>query len=255
MFQPDRRSSFCYYDSYMNATDSHILVVDDDPRLRSLLKRYLNEQGFNTHAVMDGIEMFQYLEGNTVDIIILDLMLPGEDGLTLARRIQANDGPPIIMLSAQGDDIDKIIGLEVGADDYLSKPFNPRELQARIQAVLRRNNTHQKRTSPHYHFGDFILDSNTDRCLLDQEDLQLTQAEFALLKILSEHENQILSRDKLIDVLKGYERHPYDRSVDVRITRLRKKIEPKPSSPIYIRTVWGKGYRFTPQGISHESSE
>jgi len=224
-----------------------VLVVDDDASLRDLLVRYLGENGFEAAAVGDGREMTAHLGSQAVDLIVLDLMLPGEDGLTLAKQVRSRGDCPIIMLSARGEEVDRIVGLEVGADDYLAKPFNPRELLARIRAVLRR------RTAPsgeveQCQFGPYRLELESRRLLRRGEEIPLTPGEFALLRILVEHPKRVLSRDQLLDQLKGYERNPFDRSVDVRVTRLRRKIEADPAHPLYIRTVWGEGYLFSPEG-------
>ncbi|MDD5405288.1 MAG: response regulator [Sulfuricella sp.] len=231
--------------------NKHILVVDDDPGLRELLEQYLAEQGYVVKSVADGNAMKRHLAQHFADLVILDLMLPGEDGLTLARQLRAQGGQPIIMLSARGEDIDRIIGLEVGADDYLAKPFNPRELLARIRAVLRRKQdmgaTQQERIGEIYRFGPFSLDCDAHRLDRNGEEVALTTSEFNLLRIFVEHPNRVLSRDTLVDLIKGYERAPFDRSVDVRVTRLRRKIEDDPSAPGYIRTVWGEGYLFSPR--------
>lgn len=227
----------------------HLLVVDDDPQLRELLARYLGEQGFRVSAVADARGMDALLAREQPDLIILDLMLPGEDGLSIARRLRANNHIPIIMLSARGEEVDRIVGLEVGADDYLPKPFNPRELLARIRAVLRRpNQQHDASKDLVHRFGQFEL--NIERRSLKRAGTEqnLTAGEFALLRVLVEHPNQVLSRDRLIDLLKGYDRSPFDRSIDIRVTRLRRKIEVNPGSPQFLRTVWGEGYMFTPEG-------
>ena len=230
-----------------------LLVVDDDPGLRELLQEYLTTQGFEVEAVADGIAMEQYLHQHTVNLVILDLMMPGEDGLSLARKLRARGNLPIIMLSARGEDVDRIIGLEVGADDYLAKPFNPRELLARIRAVLRRHEEGQVKVTDElpanqHSFGPFKLDFDARSLLKDGTELALTAAEFNLLRIFVEHPNRVLNRDMLMDLMKGYERSPFDRSIDVRVTRLRRKIESDPASPVYVRTVWGEGYLFSPAG-------
>jgi DNA-binding response OmpR family regulator len=185
------------------------------------------------------------------DLIILDLMLPGEDGLSLARAVRRGRDVPIIMLSARGEEIDRIVGLEVGADDYLPKPCNPRELLARIRAVLRRrvaapaaaNTSADVRT-----FGPYRLDLTTHALVRDGHPLSLTHGEFVLLRVFVENPNRVLSRDTLVDLIKGYDRSPFDRSIDVRVARLRRKIEPDPNAPRFIRTAWGAGYLFTPKG-------
>ncbi len=227
-----------------------ILVVDDDAGIRTLLSEYLSQQGYRVATAKDGREMDELLAHAKPALVVMDLMLPGEDGLALTRRLKSSIGCPVIMLSARGEDIDRIVGLEVGADDYLPKPFNPRELLARIRAVLRRGGEAQAhadapRTS---RFGAFELDLDAQRLTRDGEEIPLTHAEFALLKVFVEHPNRALSRDQIMDWLKGYERDPFDRSIDVRVTRLRRKIEPDPANPVYIRTVWGRGYLFNPKG-------
>lgn len=230
-----------------------LLVVDDDPGLRELLQEYLTSQGYEVEAVADGIAMEQYLLQHSVSLVILDLMLPGEDGLTLARNLRARGNLPIIMLSARGEDVDRIIGLEVGADDYLAKPFNPRELLARIRAVLRRHeepqaNIEAEAQGAKYRFGDFQLDTDSRSLSRGGVEVSLTAGEFNLLRIFVNHPNRVLNRDHLMDLMKGYERSPFDRSIDVRVTRLRRKIETDPATPEYVRTVWGEGYLFTPAG-------
>lgn len=229
----------------------HLLVVDDDPELRDLLARYLGEQGFQVSAVADGSAMDKLLEHKLPDLVILDLMLPGEDGLSIARRLRAQYQFPIIILSARGEEVDRIVGLEVGADDYLPKPFNPRELLARIRAVLRRPAQQTAiETNGRHRFGPFTLDVQRHTLMRAGSEIGLTAGEFALLQVLVAHPNHVLSRDRLIDLLKGYDRSPFDRSIDVRVTRLRRKIEDDPTAPRYLRTIWGQGYLFTPEGQS-----
>lgn len=230
-----------------------LLVVDDDPGLRELLQEYLSSQGYEVDAVADGLAMEQYLQQYEVNLVILDLMLPGEDGLALARKLRTRGSLPIIMLSARGEDVDRIIGLEVGADDYLAKPFNPRELLARIRAVLRRHDDVQAKVKSDaqamlHRFGPFQVDFNARSLSRDGKEVSLTAAEFSLLRIFVEHPNRVLNRDLLMDLMKGYERSPFDRSIDVRVTRLRRKIEDDPAAPRYVRTVWGEGYLFSPAG-------
>lgn len=225
-----------------------ILVVDDDAALRDLLTRYLSENGYAVTALADGEEMAQYLAQHSPELVILDLMLPGEDGFSLARRLRSNSAIPIIMLSARGEDIDRIIGLEIGADDYLAKPFNPRELLARIRAVLRRQRATQPQAADAtIHFGPYQLELERHRLMHDGHELALTTGEFALLRVFAERPNRVLERDWLLERLKGYERNPFDRSIDVRVNRLRRKIEADPASPQFIRTVWGEGYMFCPE--------
>jgi len=233
----------------MSTDQTRILVVDDDPELRELLGQYLSEQGYQVTGVENATEMDKFLAENTPDLIILDLMLPGEDGLSIAKRLRGSREIPIIMISARGEEVDRIVGLEVGADDYLPKPFNPRELLARIRAVLRRPAAAADPDTPNdriFEFGPFQLNLGSCELTRQGEKVPLTSGEFSLLSIFVQHPNRVLSRDRLIDIMKGFERSPYDRSIDVRVTRLRRKIETDPASPVYIQTVWGEGYRFTP---------
>ncbi len=234
----------------MDAESARLLVVDDDPEILELTQAYLSQQGFAVACVPSGEEMVDYLADHSVDLIILDLMLPGEHGLTLARRLKRDDDVPIIIVSAQGDDVDRIVGLEVGADDYIAKPFNPRELLARVRAVLRRSKRAPGDTeaSDGISFGPFTLDLAAHQLLRNGAQVALTSGEFDLLAILAEHPHKVLHRDRILDLLTGAERSPFDRSIDVRVTRLRSKIEPDPSNPVYIKTIWGKGYMFCPDG-------
>ena len=227
-----------------------LLVVDDDPGIRELLCQYLGEQGFQVSAAEDGEAMDAWLAENSADLVILDLMLPGEDGLSLARRLRSDHKLPIIMISARGDDVDRIVGLEVGADDYLPKPFNPRELLARIRAVLRRNwpdTNGEEDAVAKYVFGPFRLEPEKRVLYRDASEVDLSRAEFELLAVLVKHPNRVLSRDFIMECLGGNDRDPFDRSIDVRVTRLRHKIEEDPAQPKYVRTVWGIGYQFTPE--------
>jgi DNA-binding response OmpR family regulator len=232
------------------ADDSHLLVVDDDTGIRELLSRYLGEQGFRVSAVEDGKAMDAWLAENTTDLVILDLMLPGEDGLSLARRLRGDHQLPIIMISARGEEVDRIVGLEVGADDYLPKPFNPRELLARVRAVLRRNwptDDVEKDAGETYVFGPFSFEPAKRALYRDATEVDLSKAEFDLLNVLVKHPNRVLSRDYIMECLSGNDRDPFDRSIDVRVTRLRHKIETDPAQPKFVRTVWGIGYQFTPE--------
>ena len=226
----------------------HLLVVDDDREIRDLLSMYFREQGFDVDTVKDGGDMDAWLSSHKTSLVILDLMLPGEDGLSLARRLRVDHKLPIVMISARGEEIDRIIGLEVGADDYVPKPFNPRELLARVRAVLRRSLEASEAPQPgqSFEFGPFQFDSGTRLLQREGEDVDLSRAEFDLLRVFIEHPNRVLSRDSIMDLLDGRERDPFDRSIDVRVTRLRHKIEDEPARPRYIRTVWGVGYQFTP---------
>jgi DNA-binding response OmpR family regulator len=239
-----------------------LLIVDDDVQIQQLLTQYLSEQGYAVTAVGDGKAMDEWLQAHQPDLIILDLMLPGEDGLSLARRIRNHGETPIIMLSARGEEMDKIIGLEVGADDYLAKPFNPRELLARVRAVLRRGCTSPQTGDTHdtsasdsnnpgtddrlLRFGDFTLNIDNRILLQRDEEVDLTSGEMSLLIVFATHPRRVLNRDQLMDLLSGGDADPFDRSIDVRVTRLRRKLNDSGSKPRFIRTVWGQGYRFTP---------
>ena len=232
----------------MNRMD-RILVVDDDPELRKLLSEYLTDVGFAVDLAGDGEQMRRVLAHAMPDAIVMDLMLPGTDGLSLTREVRAKSNVPILMLSARGEEIDRVVGLEVGADDYLPKPFSPRELLARLRALLRRT---QAAPEPQRHdelaFGPYRLDLAARRLLKDGAEVELSGAEFDLLKVLAERPHRVLSRDVLLDLLKGYERDPFDRTVDNRVARLRRRIEPDPVHPVFIRTVRGEGYLFNPRG-------
>ena len=230
-----------------------IYVTDDDPGIRELVAEYLGTQGYAVETAADAVALDRLLEKRLPSLLVLDWMMPGEDGLSVARRLRAQPGfPPIIMLSARGEDIDRIIGLEVGADDYLPKPFNPRELLARIRAVLRRGSAASEtpvvESSKRVHFGPYVVDLDARILSRDGEEIVLTGGEYELLEIFVTHANRALSRDWLMDQLRGFERDPFDRSIDVRVNRLRKKIEEDPSNPAYIRTQRGQGYLFVPQG-------
>lgn len=231
-----------------------ILIVDDDPRLRDLLRRYLGENGFNVLVSENGEAMKRLWVREHFDVLILDLMMPGEDGLAILKRLRAEkDMTPIIMLTARGEDVDRILGLELGADDYLGKPFNPRELLARIHAVLRRRPRQDAPGAPSMEnevvkFGDFELDLGTRVLKKNGEIVPLTTGEFAVLKAFARHPRQPLSRDKLMEMARGREYEAFDRSLDVQVSRLRKLLEPDPSKPRYLQTVWGLGYVFIPDG-------
>lgn len=234
---------------------ARILVVDDDARLRELLKRFLSEHGFAVHAAGSAIEMNRLWIRERYDLLVLDLMLPGEDGLSICQRLRnGGDNTPIIMLTAKGEDADRITGLDSGADDYLPKPFNPRELLARISAVLRRVVPDDPPGAPSDHpetyvFGEFSFDLAKRALTKNGDPVQLTSGEFSVLKVLARHARQPLSREKLMELARGREYEVFDRSLDVQISRLRKLIEPDPSTPRYIQTVWGLGYVFIPDGI------
>ena len=235
-----------------------ILVVDDDARIRDLLRRYLTQEGFEVFQAEDGKALNRILLRESFDLIVLDLMMPGEDGLSICRRLRsANDRTPIIMLTAKGEDVDRIVRLEVGADDYLSKPFNPRELLARVHAVLRRRPTLEAPGAPSgdnetVQFGPFSFDLGARTLRRDGNDLPLTTGEFAMLKALVRHPRLPLSREKLALLARGREFEPFDRSLDVQVSRLRKLIELDAAAPRYIQTVWGVGYVFVPDGVGEQ---
>ena len=230
-----------------------ILIVDDDPGLRRLLERFLSEQGYRVRAVENVEQMDRLLSRELFQLLVLDLMLPGEDGLSACRRLrEANNQVPVIMLTAKGDEASRIQGLEGGADDYLAKPFNPRELLARIKAVLRRQaplvpgapGSEDATVS----FGEYELSLATRELRKGDEVHMLTTGEFAVLKALVQHAREPLTRDKLMNLARGREWDALERSIDVQISRLRRLIEPDPSKPRYIQTVWGVGYVFVPDG-------
>jgi two-component system phosphate regulon response regulator OmpR len=228
----------------------HILVVDDDPSLRDLLASYLGSNGFTVAVAGDGVAMWAALVHTPADAIVLDLMLPGEDGLALTRALRAKSSVPILMLSARGEELDRVVGLEVGADDYLAKPFGPRELLARLRALLRRSHVNGVDQVAHDapNFGPFTLDPLGHRLLRGGQEVPLTSAEFELLAVLVAHPNRVLSRDTLFDLMRGYERDAFDRSIDNRVARLRRKIERDTNAPVFIRTVRSEGYLFNPRG-------
>jgi len=230
---------------------TRILIVDDDLRMRDLLVRYLGGEGYEVKAAADAAAMDKLLARERYDLVVLDLMLPGEDGLAVCRRLRAqNDAPAIVMLTAKGDDVDRIVGLEMGADDYLPKPFNPRELLARINAVLRRKTPAGPPGAPAeggtFQFGEFSLSLSTRTLTRGSKAQPLTTGEFSVLQVLVRHPRQPLSRDKLMELARGREYEVFDRSIDVQISRLRKIVEDDPSHPKHIQTVWGFGYVFVP---------
>ena len=236
----------------MNTSVRKLVVVDDDAKLRDLLNRYLTEQQFEVTLAADSASLNRLMQRESFDLIILDQMLPGEDGLSIIRRLRAaNDRTPIIMLTAKGDDVDRIIGLEMGADDYMQKPFNPRELVARVHAVLRRQIPNDTPGGAMHDigavsFGPFVFDLGTRTLSRDGVRLNLATGEFSVLKVLVRHPRIPLSREKLMLLARGREYGAFDRSLDVQISRLRKLIEPDPQNPRFIQTVWGVGYVFVP---------
>jgi two-component system OmpR family response regulator len=243
----------------------HILIVDDDREIRDLLSRFLQKHGFRASTAADGRDMRKILADSKIDLIVLDVMMPGETGLQICAQLRAQGIPgpsgsgaartPIIMLTAAGEDTDRIVGLEMGADDYLPKPFNPRELLARIRAVLRRSEDGgrpigEADTALILHFEGFKLDLGARRLSgRDGGDIDLSAGEFDLLAALAQRPRRVLSRDQLLDLCKGRAAQPFDRSIDVQVGRLRRKIEPDPTDPRIITTVRGGGYMFAPEVI------
>jgi two-component system OmpR family response regulator len=225
----------------------HILIVDDDAEIRSLLSQYLVKNGLRVTAAADGRGMWQALDGAKIDLIVLDLMLPGDDGLTLCRKLRAKSDMPVIMLTARDEEADRIVGLEMGADDYLAKPFSARELLARIKAILRRTRSLpqnlQVDPAQYFRFADWVLDT-THRQLISatQVATALNGAEYRLLRIFLEHPNRVLNRDQLVDLTQGKEADPLDRSIDVQVSRLRHRLGDDPREPRLIKTVRGEGY-------------
>ncbi len=234
----------------MTAAD-HILVVDDDTEIRALLKEYLSRQGFRVTAVADGPSMEQTMEDQRFDLVVLDVMLPGEDGISLCRKLRGHSAIPVIMLTARGDEQDRIAGLETGADDYLPKPFNPHELSARINSVLRRARSLPQDLEPEdvkaYVFGNWRLLTST-RQLQNAEGtvVPLSGAEYRLLCIFLRYPNSVLSRERLMELLRGRDRNiPFDRSMDVQVSRLRQRLRDDGHNAGIIRAVRGEGYVFT----------
>lgn len=234
-----------------------IWVVDDDPELRSLLATYLGDQGYRVRTLADGAQLQARLQGQLggerPDLLVLDLMLPGDDGLTLLRRLRdGGDDLPVLMLTARADGVDRIIGLEQGADDYLAKPFLPRELTARIEAVLRRRGRSPSgaplAAGERVRFGALELDLASRSLERDGQPLVITSGEFALLASFVQHPHRPLSRERLIELARGPDSDTDSRSMDVQVSRLRRLIEPDPARPRYVQTVWGYGYVFVPDG-------
>ena len=229
-------------------TPDHILIVDDDEGIRSLLDKYLQKNGYRVTAVANGRAMWAALEAGRIDLIVLDLMLPGEDGLTLCRTLRAKSSDiPVIMLTARGEETDRIVGLEMGADDYLPKPFSARELLARIKAILRRARSLPPNLRPdtarRLRFAGWVLDT-VQRQLISSDGVvtPLAGAEFRLLRIFLSHPNRVLNRDQLVDLTQGREADPLDRSIDVQVGRLRHRLRDDPRDPRLIKTVRGEGY-------------
>lgn len=225
----------------------HLLLVDDERSIREPLASYLQKNGFRVTAVGDAAAARQRLAGYAIDLVVLDIMMPGEDGLSLCRHIRENGETPVILLTARTEETDRIVGLEMGADDYVLKPFSPRELVARIKVILRRSGrgqTHQSAPeSSSYGFAGWVLKAG-ERILVDKDGVSvpLSTGEYNLLLALVSRPNQVLSRDQLLDITQGREANAFDRAIDNQISRLRRKIEDDPKNPNLIKTVWGGGY-------------
>jgi two-component system, OmpR family, response regulator len=243
------------YKPLMNAAP-HILIVDDHREIRDLVSRALAREGYRVSMAADGRAMRKVMADSRIDLILLDLMLPGEDGLSLCRALRAESNIPVIMLTAKGDEVDRVIGLEMGADDYVAKPFGSRELIARIRAVLRRSAevpvaAHGERPK-HYRFDRWALDTGARELLRDDGvTVPLSTGEYDLLITLVERPQRMLSREQLLDLARGRSAAAFDRSIDTQISRLRKKLERDPGEPKIIKTVWGGGYMFAP-AVEHK---
>ena len=231
------------------SSDVHILVVDDEAEVRDLLLEYLNQQNFAVSVAGNAASAREVLTARAVDLVVLDLQMPGESGLSLAREIRRREGVAVVMLTAMGDVVDRVVGLELGADDYLAKPFDPRELLARIRSVLRRLKpaapTTERRRN--VRFGRYLLDIDARRLFaLDGSEVPISAMEFDLLHAFALNPNRVLSRDRLLELANKSGNEPFDRSIDTRVARLRQKIEPHPDKPEIIKTVRGAGYVFVP---------
>ena len=229
----------------MAMKETKVLVVDDEPSIVELIRFNLEREGFKVTAAYSGGGLLDRIRAERPDLVILDIMLPGEDGLTICREIRKESNLPIIMLTAKDSETDKVLGLELGADDYITKPFSPRELIARVRAVLRRSSGEESAETKKQvlKVRDLMLDSEKHLVTLNGRELDLPPKEFELLRILMENPGRVLTREYLLETIWGYEYIGETRTVDVHIRRLRQKIEPDPSQPVYIETVHGFGYR------------
>jgi DNA-binding response OmpR family regulator len=229
-----------------------ILVIDDDEKLNRLLKRFLKDYGYEVYSAVDADEGFKKVRAVQPDLVILDVMLPGMTGFDVCKRIRESSALPIIMLTARGDVTDKVVGLELGADDYLPKPFEPRELVARIQAVLRRVqhavSSHRRR------FGRLTVDCHRRQAWLDDREIDLTTSEFTALDLLVRHAGKVLDRDEIMQALRGIDSECFNRVVDITMSRLRQKLGDDPKHPQFVKTVWGTGYTFIAQESVDETA-
>ena len=231
-----------------NSEQPHIALVDDDPKIRELTAKYLSDQELSVKTAANGSELDELMKNNNISLIILDLMMPEESGLNICQRLRVNNVEiPIIMLTAKGDEVDRIVGLEMGADDYLPKPFNPRELLARVNAILRRQQQSSiQNTKDNFEFGNFSFDISNRSLHKNGQEIQITAGEYDLLRVFAERPKQPLSRDQIMQLAKGKELDVFDRSIDVQISRLRRLIEEDPNKPKFLQTKWGFGYIFIP---------
>ncbi len=235
---------------------ARLLIIDDDVRLGALLERLLKPEGYHITLVTDGLQGVRRATGEVFDLMVLDVMLPGMDGFEVLRRVRAQSTVPVIMLTAKGSDSDRVVGLELGADDYLAKPFNPRELVARIKAVLRRSDVGQKPLPTEMlRVGDLAMEVNRREVLVRGRSIALTTTEFDLLRCFLRYPGQVLSRDALMDMLRGVGYAAYDRSIDVHVKNLRAKLEEDPRQPRYIKTIWGTGYMLTADAGAHDGHD
>ena len=232
----------------VNNEQPHIALVDDDPKIRELTAKYLSDQELSVKTAANGSELDELMKNNNISLIILDLMMPEESGLNICQRLRVNNVEiPIIMLTAKGDEVDRIVGLEMGADDYLPKPFNPRELLARVNAILRRQQQSSiQNTKDIFEFGNFSFDISNRSLHKNEQEIQITAGEYDLLRVFAERPKQPLSRDQIMQLAKGKELDVFDRSIDVQISRLRRLIEEDPNKPKFLQTKWGFGYIFIP---------
>jgi two-component system phosphate regulon response regulator OmpR len=246
-----RRATSNGQESALNTESPRVLVLDDDTELRSMLRRYLGDHGFDVRAVDNPEQLDRYLQREPYDALVLDLMMPGEDGLSVCRRLRVmGQTIPILMLTARGDPVDRVLGLEMGADDYLAKPFDPRELVARLRAMFRRQRMlHHECTWDDDEvktFGPFTFNVSQMQLMRGEQPVVLSSTEFQLLRVFVANPHRPMSRDHLLEKIRGRDHESMDRSLDVQVLRLRRKIEDEPRKPRYIRTVWGIGYVFVP---------
>ncbi len=219
-----------------------VLIIDDDPKLCRLLTEFLSGFGFKVHTALAPSEGLKKLRRHKPDMVVLDVMLPEMNGFDVCKKIRLDSNVPIIMLTARGEPMDRIVGLELGADDYLAKPFEPRELVARIQAVLRRSS--RSETTRQRRFGRLTIDPKKRIAMIDQTEIELTTNEFTALWLLARHPGRVLDRDRILQELRGIDSDAFNRSVDITMSRIRQKLGDDPKSPTYIKTVWGTGYVF-----------